>query len=184
MPFTRILLTSVCVAGFAVASQAGPVTLNVKPGLWQMTSSGEAHGAPPIPADALARLSPAQRAQVQAMMARSVAHVAKPHVFKSCVTEKELRQGFDPSEHSSGERCQSTVLSSSATMMDVRVSCVGERRGEHSSGHFHFTASSPVVMNGTIDMTMSDGAHTMRIKRVMQGQWLAADCGKYAHNIH
>ena len=110
-------------------------------------------------------------------MARS----GKPHVYKSCVTEKKLRQGFDPSEHSSGERCKSTVLSSSASMMDVRVECVGERRGEHTSGHFHFVASSPLAMNGTIDMTMSDGARTMRVKRVMKGQWLSADCGEYAH---
>ena len=30
-------------------------------------------------------------------------------------------------------------------------------------------------MNGAIDMTMSDGAHKMRMKRVMHGQWIAAD---------
>jgi hypothetical protein len=182
MPYLRILLSSLCVCGFAATSHAAQITLHVTPGLWQMTSSGETHGAPPIPADMLARLPPAQRAKMQAVLAATMARAGKPHVYKSCVTEKSLQRGFDPSEHSSGEKCKSTVLSSSASMMDVRVECVGERHGEHTNGHFHFVASSPVAMKGTIDMTMSDGAHTMRVKRVMQGQWLSADCGKYAHN--
>ena len=180
MPFTHILLTGVCVCGFAAASAAGPAALNVKPGLWQMSASGETRGAPPIPPEMLARLTPAQRAKFQAAMANSMARAAKPHVYKSCVTEKSLQHGFDPSEHNSAERCTPTVLSSSASMMDVRVECTGEH--ERTSGRFHFEAPNQMTMNGTIDMTISDGARTMRIKRVMHGQWLGADCGKYAHN--
>jgi Protein of unknown function (DUF3617) len=182
MSCSRILLTGLCVCGFAAASQAGPVTLNVKPGLWEITSSGQTSGAPPIPEDMLARLTPEQRAKFKAAMAASMAHASKPHVYKSCVTEKSLQRGFDPSDYSSGERCKPTVLSSSASAMDVRAECVGERRGERSSGRFHFEAPSPLTMTGTIDLTMSDGVHTMHVKRVMHGQWIAADCGKYAHN--
>jgi len=40
--------------------------LNVKTGLWEMTV--QLHGLPPIPNDALARLPPAQRAKMEAML--------------------------------------------------------------------------------------------------------------------
>lgn len=182
MPYVRILLTSLCVCGFAAASHAGQVTLNVRPGLWQMSSGGSTHGAPPIPADVLARLTPAQRAKFHAVMAGTMARAGKPHVYKYCVTEKNLHRGFDPAENQHSHDCKPTVLSSTASTMDVREECRGDRPGEHSSGRFHFEAPNPVTMNATLNLTVSDGAHTMRMKRVMHGQWLSAACGKYAHN--
>jgi hypothetical protein len=182
MQFTRVLLTSLCVAGFAAASHASPMALDARPGLWEMTSSGETHGAPPIPAQALARLTPAQRAQVQAAMAGTMARATKPHVYKYCVTEQSLHRGFDPDEHA--RDCKTTILSSTGTAMDVRAECRGNRPNERSSGRFHFEATSPVSMKATLNMTLSDGAHTMTMRRVMRGRWLSADCGKYAHNMH
>jgi hypothetical protein len=182
MPFSRILLTSLCVSGFAAVSAAASVTLNVKPGLWEITSTGQISGAPPIPDEMLARLPPEQRAKIRAAMAASMAQANKPHVYKSCVTEKSLQGGLDLSDHSRGEHCTPTMLKSSASMMDVRTECTGERRDERTTGRFHFEAPSPDTMTGTIDLTMSDGVHTMHVKRSMHGQWIAADCGKYAHN--
>jgi hypothetical protein len=32
-------------------------------------------------------------------------------------------------------------------------------------------------MTGTINMTITDGVRTMNVKRVVNGKWLAADCG-------
>ncbi len=179
MSCTRLLLTGLCVCGFAAASAAATVTLNVRPGLWQMSSSGETHGAPPIPTEMLARLPPAQQARIKAAMAASMQHAAKAHVYKYCVTEKSLRRGFNPVEDSAGN-CKAAIVKSSGSTLDVREECSG--RHEHGSGHVHFEALNAQTVNGTVDMTMSDGTHTMRVKRVMHGQWLAADCGKYAHN--
>ena len=68
MPMRRILL-AVLATGFGVsASQADPVTINVRTGLWEMTSSGQTTGTPPIPAEAFARLTPEQRAKFEAAM--------------------------------------------------------------------------------------------------------------------
>ena len=52
--------------------------------------------------------------------------------------------------------------------------CTGQER---TSGHFRFEAVSPEAMTGTIDVTVTNGARTMTIKRVMHGKWLGADCG-------
>ncbi len=181
MPFTRALLTSLCVCGFATASAAGPAAINVKPGLWQMSSSGEIKGAPPMPAippNVLANMPPAQRARIQAAMAHAMGNAGKPHLYKYCVTEKSLQRGFNPTEQRPGFECKPTVLSRTASSMDVREECTGPR--QHVSGRFHFEAPNPVSMIGTINMTMSEGGHTMHVKRVMHGQWIAANCGKYA----
>jgi len=73
MFMTRILL-AILVGGFCIsAGQADPVTLNVRPGLWEMMVLGEGSGMPPIPAEALARLTPEQRAKFEAAMAARTA---------------------------------------------------------------------------------------------------------------
>ena len=107
-------------------------------------------------------------------MAANATRVSAPHVSKQCVTEKSLQRGFKPDEDKAGQSCQQTVLSSSATVMDVRQECTGR---DKTSGHFRFEAVNSETINGTIDMTMTDGVHTMAVKRVMHGKWLAADCG-------
>ena len=46
-----------------LAHAADSIKLNVKPGLWEFSSAGQANGMPPIPDEALARLTPEQRAR-------------------------------------------------------------------------------------------------------------------------
>jgi hypothetical protein len=171
----RVLPAGLCVtACLTLAAHAAPNALNVKPGLWEMTTTGETSGAPPIPQDTLARMSPEQRAKFEAAMAAGMAHSSAPRVSKQCMTEKSLQRGFDPGENKGERKCTDTVVSSSATVMEVRQECTGR---EKMSGHFRFEAVNPEVVNGTINMTVTDGARTMTIKRVMHGKWLGTDCG-------
>ena len=48
-------------ASLVPALAADNTPLNVKPGLWELTSDTERSGAPQIPAEALAKMSPEQR---------------------------------------------------------------------------------------------------------------------------
>jgi hypothetical protein len=66
------------------------------------------------------------------------------------------------------------VVSNTASVMDMRQECSGRQK---SSGTFHFEAANPETMTGTINMTITDGVRTMTVKRVVNGKWLAADCG-------
>jgi hypothetical protein len=179
--FTTRTMITILVCGFCIsAGQAEPVTLNVRSGLWEITASGQGSGMPPIPEEALARMTPEQRAKFQAAMAARTAGAGKPHVYKSCITEKTLRRGFDTGESNAERKCTQTILSSSASAMDGREECTGGRA--RASGHFHFAASDPVTVDGTVDLTITDGAHTMTMKHVMHGKWVGADCGQYAHD--
>jgi hypothetical protein len=177
---TRILL-AILAGGFCMSTgRADPVTLNVRPGLWEMTVSGESTGTPTIPAEALARMTPEQRAKVEAAIGAAMASAGKPHVYKSCVTEKTLQRGFDTGESNAQRKCTRTVVSSSASAMDGREECTGGRGSVN--GHFHAEAPDPVTVNVTVDLTINEGAHAMTMKRVMHGKWVGADCGQYARD--
>jgi hypothetical protein len=161
------------VCGVAISSFASDATLDVKTGLWEMTSSGEASGTPPIPPEALAGMPPEQRAQLQSRMAAAMERANKPDVSRSCVTEKTLQRGLDFSQ---GDRpnCKRTTSNSSSRQIDVQVECTGP---EAMKGDFHFEAIDRQTMRGNINLVIGNGANKMTIKRVMQGKWLGSDCG-------
>jgi hypothetical protein len=160
---------SIC---WAAVSQAAPVSLNVKYGLWAMTTTGTASGTPPVPAANLARLTPAQRAQVAAAMSKAMGVINQPQTYNSCVTADSLQRGFKDPDLSNG--CTQTIVSSTPTDMMVKVACTGSHRMQ---GTFHFQASSPEAISGTVDMTVSDGGGAMKVDRQITGKWLSADCG-------
>ncbi len=160
---------SVCLAA---AGHAAPVSLNVQNGLWNMTTAGTTSGTPTIPAAQLAKLSPAQRAQVAAMMAAALATADKPITYQSCVTPESLQHGFKDPELSGG--CTETVVSSTATEMNVKIVCTGSH---HMTGSFHVQASSPQAISATAEMTVTDGGGAMKVNRQITGKWVSADCG-------
>ncbi len=159
---------------WSLAAYAVPITLKLRPGLWEMTSQGENSGALPMPAEALARLPPDRRAKMEAALAASRARAAKPHVSRQCITAESLQRGIDLDEKR-GRDCQERVISSSSSDMDIQVECKGPRLT--SSGNVHFTATGAERLNGTINMKISDGAQNMTMRRVIEGRWIAADCG-------
>lgn len=175
MSYSRLLFAGFCVSNILIfPSYAAAATLNLKPGLWEMTWSGQTSGAPPIPPDVLAQMPPERRAKLEAAMAANANRTSAPHANKQCITEKSLQRGLNVEENKTESSCQRTVVSNTASVMDMRQECSGRQK---SSGTFHFEAASPETMTGTINMTITDGARTMTVKRVVNGKWLAADCG-------
>ncbi len=163
------LAASVCLAA---ASHAAPVSLNLKYGLWEVTSAGTTSGAPPIPASTLANLTPAQKAKMQAAIAAAMASSGKPHTYKSCITAESIQRGFKDPELSNG--CTETVVSSTQSDMQVKLACTGRQQ---MTGTLHFQTSSPVAMSGTIDVTVTENGGSMKVNRQISGQWVSADCG-------
>jgi hypothetical protein len=169
-----VLLAGVSVGllGVAAAYAAG-TPLNIRLGLWEMTTTGEVSGVPPIPPETLARMTPEQRARAQAAMAARMAQRDKPEVRKQCVTKENLERGFDP-KNSGAQGCHTTITSSSAQVMEMKQECSGQHK---FTGTFHFEAPTPVTVVGKYDMVMSAGPNTMTMKLNMSGKWLGADCG-------
>lgn len=144
-------------------------TLDVKTGLWEMTSSGETTGMPPVPPEVMAKMTPEQQARMKAAMAQS----SQPHTNKVCVSEKSLQRGFNlntPKE----ANCKRDVLTSTSRQVDVRMECIGETK---MNGTFHIEAVDRQTLRGNFDMVMSRDTNTMTMKRTLQGKWLGSDCG-------
>jgi hypothetical protein len=168
----RVLLLALwlSVGSIASALAADNTPLKVKPGLWEITSDNEHSGAPPIPPEELAKLSPEQREKVAAAMKGTMG--PQHRVEKHCVTQADIDKGFE--RMMGGGRCTQKVTSSSATLREGSFTCTGEG---NASGTYRFEARSAESVVGNFNMAMTHGANTMTVKSTMQGKWLGADCG-------
>lgn len=165
----RSLLTLVAAGLTLGSSLASAATLDLRTGLWEVTSTGETTGMPPVPPEVLAKMTPEQRAQMMAAMGAA----SKPTVVRSCITAKTLERGlnFNRMER---PNCTQTTTNSSSRQVDVRLQCTGE---QPMHGTFHIEAVDRQTMSGQLDMAVSSGANTMTMKRTMQGKWLSSNCG-------
>jgi Protein of unknown function (DUF3617) len=158
----------------ALACGADSIKLNVKPGLWEMSSVGQANGVPPISDDMLARLTPEQRARVQAAMQASMGSASKPKLFKECVTPEKLSQGFDL-QQSKDSSCQRSVVSSTTTDFAIRAVCTRSEATTTMDAHFQLNGSEQVA--GTVHVVTTHDGKTMTIDSSINGKWLGASCG-------
>ena len=175
MSATRLLLAALSACLAVTATHAASIGLDVKTGLWEMTSTGKTKGAPAsmLPAEALEHLSAGQRAMINSAMSEGMKHVDKRRVSKQCVTEKTLKRGIKLDDKPASD-CKETLASNTAKVMEMRLQCSGETRG---NGTYRFEAVSREEVRGTMTMTVSSGSDTMTMKRVMNGRWLGSDCG-------
>jgi hypothetical protein len=163
---------------FPMFATAATDHINIKPGLWEVTTSRNSTGTPMTSEQksqkdaAMAKMSPEMRAQVEAMQKDRKAKQGQAHVIKSCVTQEDLN---NPNFFDGGSNCTRKVLKSTSTMQEVQVSCT---MGTHTSnGTIHIEAPTPVAWTGTMDTTMVVSGRDMKAQTNMSGKWLGADCG-------
>src|SRR5215467_16319582 len=65
---------------------------DVKLGLWETTVTSQMSGLPPIPPEALARMTPEQKARMEAAMKARSGHPTT-HTSRHCVTKEQLEKG-------------------------------------------------------------------------------------------
>ena len=168
-----VLGLGIGIAALAVARAELPA-FNVNPGLWQVTTSGTASGAPSIPAEALAQLTPEQRVQVEAAMKGAMARVAAPRTMRSCITAEQLRR--NPDFTRGGKSCQQSVVTRTATDIELRETCSGADTGAVSAT-VHLTARDRQTVVGTTLVTQNNGGKPLTIRQQISGKWLGPDCG-------
>jgi len=142
--------------------------LNVKTGLWEITTLTATQGIPELPAEVKGKMTPEQRAKLAAVFQSSA---ASPHrnVSKECITEKDLEQPFKPNDDGN---CTSTVVKSTGTSQEINVSCTGEHA---SSGKMRISTPTSESMTGDLEFQAGNGGE-MTIKTQIKGRWLGASC--------
>lgn len=170
--------------GFRLASIASAIVLssalpalstelpNMKLGLWEMTWSVQTNGK--LPTVDLSKVPAAQQAIAQSMMKNALAQMGKPHTYKTCIGEEQLKKGasFDFNKDPS---CTTTVLKSSSTELQVKQVCTGKNPRTVS---VEYKAATPESVSGTAHVDVSTSGNAIAADSKMSGKWLADDCGK------
>jgi hypothetical protein len=151
-----------------LAHAGDKVKLDVKLGLWEVTTSGKPMSQ--IPEEMLQSIPPERRQQVIASMQ---AAMTKPETHQQCLTAAKLAQGFDFGERHAS--CQKTVETNTSSSMSVTANCTSPQGKEVVKASFQ--ASSRENVTGNINVAMSRGTQTMTMDRDFHAKWLGADCG-------
>jgi Protein of unknown function (DUF3617) len=146
--------------------------LDVKLGLWESTWTNQVSGMPPMPADALANLTPEQRAKVEDAMKARGNGMPTVRTRKQCMTKEKLEKDTAFEDQKS---CTHTVTSSTSHKLEVKLECA--EQGMKSSGTFRVEAIDSENVKGAMQMVASGGDHTMNINANFTSKWLSADCG-------
>jgi hypothetical protein len=166
-----------CVAGlglsWSVGCLAAGLSLDVTPGLWEVSTVGAVSGMPQIPPGMLAQMKPEQRLMAQAMALAIVAQAGVPHRLQFCVTPQQVRRGLDLDRVGGGD-CRRTIRSSSPAGLDMQVACGGQDR---MSGVVHVRVVDRSTVTGDIDVQENIGGTSATLRQTVRGRWLGASCG-------
>ena len=148
--------------------------LDVKLGLWETTNTFQSSGMPPmsIPPDALARMTPDQRAKVEAMMKNQGS--PRTTTTKSCMTPEKMKRS--EMFYDEQKQCTKTVVTSSSSKMEMRMQCSMEG-GAKANGTVRIERTSSDTVKGSVQMVTTSGDHTMNMNSTFTSKWLGADCG-------
>jgi len=155
----------------AALSAAGADKLNVKVGLWEITSISRISGTPPLPKEVLDKMTPQQRADMEAKIKAASAEEPEPEVSSECITQEDLEKPFNSAN---AEECSQTIVRTTRNTQEIRLVCSGKTKG---SGTFRVTSPTPETMTGDLDLKVGEGANTMTVTSKIKGRWLGADCG-------
>jgi hypothetical protein len=163
-------LAALAAAGFVAAgSPASAQALNVKAGLWEVTSTGQGTGVPPVDTS---RMTAEQRARYEAVMKSRMN--GAPKTRKTCITKEKLAK--DPfEERENGTSCKRTYLTRTSTTMAFQEECAGGAGTRTTEGHFE--ARNPESVTGNVKIVVDRGGKTMTIHNQLAGRFVGASCG-------
>jgi hypothetical protein len=156
-------------AGVAVVLAQAPA-LDVKMGLWEMTTSSDVGGQ--MPAIDTSKMTPEQRASVEAAMKGMMG--VHTNVTKTCMTKEKFDRSSFMATDEPGRPCKQTITTNTRSILEGTMSCSGARP---MTGQMHIDALSSTNIKATIKSSETDQGKTMNVNVAMTGKWLGADCG-------
>jgi hypothetical protein len=165
---SKSLLPLAACAGLPFAA-GGQDRLDIRTGTWEITATTHMSGTP-LSNEMLSKMTPEQRAEVQAAMREEAAKGPQTEVSRECITPEEVERPFASADL---ENCTQQIVRTTRTTQEARLQCTGEYKG---SGLLRVTAPNPQTMTATLELSAGDGPTPFTIKAQMKGRWLAAAC--------
>lgn len=145
--------------------------LNVKPGLWESTTTYTRSGEMPLTPEMLEHMSPEQRARLEERLKANSGTTTHTITDKNCVTQDDIRNaefGVDK------KQCTQTITASSSTTAKGNLSC--EFEGARLNGSIEVNAPDPEHVKGTTHMVTTGGGHSMKVDGTFTSKWLGSRC--------
>ena len=184
MHITRTILPiALAVATLAVAHAAD---VKLRPGLWEMqstmkTSSGQMEAAMAKMQEQLASMPPAQRKQMEQMMAQrgmslpsAAAGGGTATTLKICMTQQDVDMDNIPTQ----EGCTHKITRAGPGQLKMSFQCEGKAGQPPSSGEGTMTLESPTAFSGQHQMHTQVQGKPEQVDMAQKGRWLSADCGQ------
>jgi len=143
----------------------------IKPGLWEVKSEGGANGqkAASSPADRLANLPPAVRAQVEASMKQKGMAVDAGGLSRICFSKESM----DPARWGNAANCKTDYGARSSSSWKWHSVCTQPEMT--IDGEAIFAGPESYTVNSTTTMKLRGETRTSQ--RTVRAKWLGADCG-------
>jgi Protein of unknown function (DUF3617) len=174
------LLGGLLLCASVLFAAADITPLNVKVGQWETTTTNAMSGmnGMAIPPDVAAKMTPEQRAQVEAAM-KAMGN-GQPHTttYKNCLKKEDLTTDPFKNDEQKKFKCNQTVLNSSASHIEVREVC----SDEEGKADVHLTVDriDSEHVSGTTQVTATMGGHTVNSTSKFTSKWVGAACTKDA----
>jgi Protein of unknown function (DUF3617) len=143
--------------------------LDVKTGEWESSITVATSDVPPIPPEALARMTPEQRSrleeQTKSLSGRTIVH-------KFCLKKEKLDKPI--SWGNADKACTTALVTSTGSMQEIHVEC--NRNNRKSSGTMRFEARDSENIKGTVKMAMTSASGNMDINSTFTAKWTGETC--------
>jgi len=143
--------------------------LNVKTGTWETTMTTNTSGMS-MPAGAMANMTPQQKAQMEAMMKQMAASGPKTITERSCVTDKDIREGAFHQRAEDDSQCTYKPVVATGKRQEMTFECPGTKGV--SSGRMVVDA----IDSGNVKGEMHIKAEGMTIDSTFKSKWLGPTC--------
>lgn len=165
------LATIILCASLWAAHKVTP--LNIKTGLWEVTTTTAPTEDVMLPAALLEKLTPEQRARVEERMKARKADPQKTTTTKQCLTRQELNRGLPFRQ--AGKSCTWTALTSTSSEVEMRGECVDQ--GVKTEGTLRIEALGPEQAQGSVQFSTKGDNATPRFTSTFKAKWIGSVCG-------
>jgi hypothetical protein len=169
----KLLLALIICVPLSVWATDAITPLNLKEGLWEMTVTHSMSGAPAVPPDVLANMTPEQRARIEGAMKQSGMGGPKTDVRKECITKEKLAKHLAFSSNR-GE-CTRTVVSSTGSKLELKIHC--EEKQNVTDGALVVEALNSDSVKGTMHSVVDSNGRKMIMDFTFTSKYLGAACG-------
>ncbi|HEU5335195.1 MAG TPA: DUF3617 domain-containing protein [Terriglobales bacterium] len=168
----HIFGTVILALSFSLWAASKIQPLNVKTGLWQTTMTMNRFGEMPLPSDMLSRLTPQQRARLEARMKAHPTNT-RTMVYKSCLTRKELENP----NFTARQQCTWTTLQSNGARIKGSALCTYPQPAMRVKGSGEFVALDREHVKGFLHMAAAGKGGAMNTSSDFSSKWLGPSCG-------